>query len=145
MVQFIFSKLLEQGDIFKGRYEGWYCVPCETFLAEPELVEGKCPQCGRPVEWVQEDNYYFRLSAYSDRLLAHIEENSSFLQPEFRKNEVVSFIKQGLRDVSITRNNKGWGIEVPGEPDKVIYVWFDALINYISAIGYPDDMARFER
>jgi methionyl-tRNA synthetase len=145
VVEAIFSRMLEQGDIFEGSYEGWYCVPCETFLADSELVGGKCPSCGREVEWVEEKNYYFRLSAYGDRLIRHIEDNPSFLQPEFRKNEVVSFIKQGLRDVSITRNNKGWGIPVPGDPSKVIYVWFDALINYISATGYLSDEANFEK
>jgi len=145
VVEAIFSRLLDQGDIYTGRYEGWYCVPCETFLAESELSEKTCPSCGRAVEWVQEENYYFKLSAYGDRLLEHIETHPEFLQPEFRKNEVVSFIKQGLRDVSITRDNKGWGIPVPGDPSKVIYVWFDALINYISAIGYLSDEERFNR
>lgn len=143
VVQAIFSRFLEQGDIYKGNYEGWYCVPCETFFAEGELIEGKCPSCGREVEWVAEENYYFKLSAYGDKLLAYIDANPNFLQPEFRKNEVVNFIKQGLRDVSITRNNQGWGIEVPGDPGKVIYVWFDALINYISAIGYLSDDEKF--
>lgn len=143
VVQAIFSRFLEQGDIYKGNYEGWYCVPCETFYAESELTEGKCPSCGREVEWVAEENYYFKLSAYGDKLLAYIDANPDFLQPEFRKNEVVNFIKQGLRDVSITRNNQGWGIEVPGDPGKVIYVWFDALINYISAIGYLSDDEKF--
>lgn len=143
VVQAVFSRLKEQGDIYKGSYQGWYCMPDETFFAEGELVNGKCPDCGREVQWVEEENYYFKLSAYSDRLLEYIEANPGFLQPEFRKNEVVSFIKQGLRDVSITRANAGWGIEVPGEPDKVIYVWFDALINYISAIGYLSDEERF--
>jgi len=143
VVEGIFKRLLDQGDIYTGNYEGWYCVPCETFFAESELVEGKCPECGRAVEWVQEENYYFRLSAYSDRLLAHIDAHPEFLQPEFRRNEVVSFIKQGLRDVSITRANRGWGIPVPGDETKVIYVWFDALINYISAIGYLTDDERF--
>lgn len=145
VVEHIFRRLQQQGDIYTGHYEGWYCVPDETFYAESELADGKCPDCGREVEWVQEENYYFRLSAYSERLLAHIEANPEFLQPEFRKNEVLSFIRQGLRDISITRSNKGWGIPVPGDPSKVIYVWFDALINYISAIGYPDDTERFER
>ncbi|MCE5197530.1 MAG: methionine--tRNA ligase [Armatimonadota bacterium] len=143
VVQAIFARLFEQGDIYKGEYQGWYCIPDETFLAESELVDGKCPECGRQVEWVQEENYYFKLSAYSDRLLEYIESHPGFLQPEFRKNEVVSFIKQGLRDVSITRDNKGWGITVPGDDSKVIYVWFDALINYISAIGYLSDEERF--
>lgn len=143
VVEAIFKRLLEQGDIYSGRYEGWYCIPDETFFAESELVDGKCPECGRAVEWVQEENYYFRLSAYQDRLLEYIESHPGFLQPEFRKNEVVSFIRQGLRDVSITRSNQGWGIPVPGDPSKVIYVWFDALINYISAIGYLSDEERF--
>ena len=145
VVEAIFTRLLEQGDIFKGDYKGWYCVPCETFWPESELVDGKCPnpECGRPAEWVEEENYYFRLSAYSGKLLEYIEANPEFLQPEFRKNEVLSFIKQGLRDISITRSNQGWGIPVPGDPDKVIYVWFDALINYISAIGYLSDEERF--
>lgn len=145
VVEKIFTRLLEQGDIYTGHYEGWYCVPCETFFAESELVDGKCPECGRTVEWVSEENYYFRLSAYGDKLLDYIESHPGFLQPEFRKNEVVSFIKQGLRDVSITRDNKGWGIPVPNDPNKVIYVWFDALINYISAIGYLSDDERFNR
>lgn len=143
VVQAIFSRLLEQGDLYKGHYEGWYCVPCETFYTETELEGGNCPTCGRGVEWVQEENYYFKLSAYSDRLLQHIDANPGFLQPEFRKNEVVSFIKQGLRDISITRKGPGWGIEVPGDPDHIIYVWFDALINYISAIGYGTDDDKF--
>ena len=143
VVEAIFKRLLEQGDIYEGDYKGWYCVPDETFLAESELVDGNCPECGRPVGMVEEKNYYFRQSAYSDRLLEYITSNPDFLQPEFRKNEVLSFIKQGLRDVSITRDNKGWGIPVPGDPSKVIYVWFDALINYISAIGYLSDEERF--
>lgn len=143
VVEAIFTRLLEQGDIYKGHYEGWYCIPCETFFTEGELADGKCPECGRDVEWVQEENYYFKLSAYSDRLLDYIELHPGFLQPEFRKNEVVSFVKQGLRDISITRQNQGWGIPVPGDPEKVIYVWFDALINYISAIGYLSDEKRF--
>ncbi|MHB9035657.1 MAG: methionine--tRNA ligase [Armatimonadota bacterium] len=143
VVEAIFSRFLAQGDIYKGKYEGWYCIPDETFLAEGELVDGKCPECGRQVEWVEEENYYFKLSAYGDKLLEYIESHPGFLQPEFRKNEVTNFIKQGLRDVSITRDNKGWGIEVPGDPSKVIYVWFDALINYISAIGYLSDDEKF--
>lgn len=143
VVEAIFTRLLEQGDIYRGHYEGWYCVPDESFFTETDLVDGKCPECGRAVEWVDEETYYFRLSAYGDKLLEYIESHPSFLQPEFRRNEVISFIKQGLRDVSLTRANKGWGIPVPGDPDKVIYVWFDALINYISAIGYLSDEERF--
>ena len=145
VVEAIFTRLRDQGDIYKGRYQGWYCIPCETFFTDSDLVEGKCPECGRAVEWVEEENYYFKLSAYSGKLLAHIESHPDFLQPEFRKNEVVSFIKQGLRDLSITRTNQGWGIPVPGDPEKVIYVWFDALLNYITAIGYISDEQRFNK
>ncbi len=143
VVEAIFTRLLSQGDIYKGHYEGWYCVPDESFFLESDLVDGKCPECGRGVEWVDEETYYFRLSAYEDRLLEYIESHPGFLQPEFRANETISFIKQGLRDVSLTRANRGWGIPVPGDPSKVIYVWFDALINYISAIGYLQDEERF--
>lgn len=143
VVKKIFARLLEQGDIYTGSYEGWYCIPDETFFLEPDLVDGKCPDCGRAVEWVAEENYYFKLSAYGDRLLEYIEAHPNFMQPEFRKNEVVSFIKQGLRDVSITRSNAGWGIEVPNDPSKVLYVWFDALINYLSAVGYLSDDEKF--
>ncbi len=145
VVKAVFERLLAQGDIYEGSYEGWYCVPCETFLSDSELIDGKCPSCGRAVEWVEEKNYYFRLSAYGDRLIEYIDSHPEFLQPEFRRNEVVSFIKQGLRDISITRKNKGWGIQVPGDESKVIYVWFDALINYISAIGYLSDDEKFSR
>jgi methionyl-tRNA synthetase len=143
VVEAIFARLLSQGDIYKGHYEGWYCVPDESFFLESDLADGKCPECGRNVEWVDEETYYFKLSAYGDRLLDYIESHPGFLQPEFRKNETISFIKQGLRDVSLTRANRGWGIPVPGDPSKVIYVWFDALINYISAIGYLWDEERF--
>jgi methionyl-tRNA synthetase len=145
VVQKAFETLRERGDIYKGVYEGWYCVPDETFFREAELVDGKCPnpECRRPVQWVKEENYYFKLSAYQDRLLKHIEDNPDFLQPEFRKNEVVSFIKQGLQDVSVTRASRGWGIAVPGEPDKFIYVWFDALLNYITIAGWGEDEDKF--
>ncbi|MBP5274561.1 MAG: methionine--tRNA ligase [Abditibacteriota bacterium] len=145
VVQAIFKQLLDQGDIYKGTYKGWYCSPCETFFLESELVDGCCPnpECRRPVQLVEEENYYFRLSAYGDKLLAYIREHPDFLMPESRKNEVVGFIKQGLKDVSITRRNTGWGIPVPGDEGMVIYVWFDALINYISAAGYLSDADRF--
>ncbi len=145
VVQAIFKQLLDQGDIYKGTYKGWYCSPCETFFLESELVDGCCPnpECRRPVQLVEEENYYFRLSAYSDRLLEYIKKHPDFLMPESRKNEVVGFIKQGLKDVSITRRNTGWGIPVPGDEGMVIYVWFDALINYISAAGYLSDAGKF--
>lgn len=147
VVQEAFRRLRDKGDIYSGTYEGWYCVPDETFFRESEVVDGLCPnpECRRPVRWVEEQTYYFRLSAYQDRLLEWIESNPDCLQPEFRKNEVVSFVKQGLQDVSISRTNRGWGIPVPDEPDKVIYVWFDALLNYITVAGWLSDEEKFER
>ena len=137
----VFRKLTEQGDIYKDVYKGWYCVSDETFFRESEVVGGLCPnaECRKPVRWVEEENYFFRLSAYADRLLQHIEEHPDFLGPEFRKNEVVSFIKAGLRDTCITRAAYGWGIPVPDDPEKVIYVWFDALLNYLTVAGYLSD------
>ena len=145
VVSSVFKQLLDQGDIYKGKYEGWYCLPCETFFLESELIDGCCPnpECKRKVEMVQEENYYFKLSAYENKLLKYIKDNPDFLMPEFRKNEVIGFIKQGLRDVSITRKNTGWGIPVPGDDSMVLYVWFDALINYISAAGYLTDSKKF--
>lgn len=135
--QALFSLLRDRGHIFVGTYEGWYDVSTETFFREDELVEGKSPD-GNEVRWVSEENYFFRLSAFADRILAHIEANPGFIRPENRRNEVISFIKQGLRDICITRKNPGWGIPVPGQPELVIYVWFDAVINYIASTGYPD-------
>lgn len=135
--QALFSKLEENGHVFLGTYEGWYDVSTETFFREEELVDGKSPD-GNEVRWVSEENYFFKLSAFGDQLLAHIEANPNFIVPANRKNEVISFIKQGLRDISITRKNPGWGIPVPGREDLVIYVWFDALINYIASTGWPD-------
>jgi methionyl-tRNA synthetase len=150
-VQHFFRTLQENGDIYTGVYEGWYCVHEETFFTPEEVVreEGSetplCPECRRPVQWVQEENYFFALSRYGDRLLAHIEANPEFLQPDFRRNEVIAFIKEGLRDIAITRHNDGYSIPVPDDPSHVIYVWFDALINYITVAGYPDDPERFAR
>lgn len=146
VVEEAFRRLRDKGDIYKGTYEGWYCVPDETFFRESEVTEGICPnpECRRPVQWVQEENYYFRLSAYQDKLLEWIEANPGCLQPEFRKNEVVSFIKQGLQDVSISRGNKGWGIPVPDDTKNVIYVWFDALINYLTVAGWLSDEEKFK-
>ncbi|HET6452969.1 MAG TPA: methionine--tRNA ligase [Armatimonadota bacterium] len=140
-----FKKLMARGDIYKDVYKGWYCVSDETFFRETEVVGGLCPnpECRRPVRWVEEENYFFRLSAYADRLLEYIEGHPDFLGPEFRKNEVVSFIKAGLRDACITRAAYGWGIPVPGDPDKVIYVWFDAVLNYLTVAGYLLDDELF--
>lgn len=137
-VQEVFRRLQANGYIYKGTYEGWYDVSSETFYKEAELVDGKSPD-GNEVRWVQEDNYFFKLSAFEEPLLEHIEKNPNFILPEGRKNEVVAFIKQGLRDTSISRNNPGWGIPIPGDESKVVYVWFDALINYLAATGWPDE------
>ena len=138
------QKLYDRGDIYLDTYEGWYCVPDESFWLPSQLVGGKCPQCGREVEMVQEENYFFRLSAYADGLLAHIEAHPEFVQPDMRRNEVVSFIRQGLTDQSISRKTLTWGIPLPFDESQVMYVWFDALLNYISAIDYGIDGARFE-
>ncbi len=149
-VQRFFETIHQKGDLYPGSYEGWYCVPDETFFAETDLIDGRCPnpECGRPVEWVSEPAYFFRFSAYSDRLLQHIETNPNWLIPEFRKNEVVSFIRGGLRDVCITRR-AAWGIplpaSIPHSEGLVIYVWADALVNYLTCAGYPDDTESFTK
>lgn len=144
VVQQIFQQMLDQGDIYLGEYEGWYCTPCESYVLERQLVDGNCPDCGRPVEKVKEQNYFLRLSKYADRLLQHYEEHPHFIQPDTRRNEMISFIKQGLDDLAVSRNTFDWGIKVPGRPEHVIYVWIDALSNYITALGYKtDDDAKF--
>jgi methionyl-tRNA synthetase len=132
-----FETLRENGYIYPGTYEGWYDVSTETFYKDADLVNGMSPD-GNPVRWVSEENYFFKLSAFEQRLVDHIEAHPRFIVPESRRNEVVSFIKEGLRDMAISRRNPGWGIPVPGNPDQVIYVWFDALINYVTATGWPD-------
>jgi methionyl-tRNA synthetase len=132
-------------DIYPGTYEGLYCVACELFYTEDELVDGKCPEHGIPVEVVQEENYFFRLSAYQDRLLAHYDEHPEAVQPDVRRNEVLSLIKGGLQDFSISRTSFDWGVPIPWDPKHVTYVWFDALANYITAAGYATDDARFAR
>jgi methionyl-tRNA synthetase len=137
VVEKIFARLLEQGDIYLDQYEGWYCTPCESFYTDRQLVEGNCPDCGRPVEMVKEESYFFRMSKYVDRLLQYYEENPEFIQPESRKNEMINnFIKPGLEDLAVSRTTFDWGIKVPGDPKHVIYVWIDALSNYITALGY---------
>ncbi|MBU8881428.1 methionine--tRNA ligase [Bacillus sp. FJAT-29790] len=133
----IFAQLLEQGDIYLGHYEGWYCTPCESYFTERQLEAGNCPDCGRPVHKVKEESYFFKVSKYADRLLQYYEENPSFIQPESRKNEMINnFIKPGLEDLAVSRTTFDWGIKVPGNPKHVIYVWIDALSNYITALGY---------
>uniref|UniRef100_A0A7C5V5U6 Methionine--tRNA ligase n=1 Tax=Caldicellulosiruptor owensensis TaxID=55205 RepID=A0A7C5V5U6_9FIRM len=147
VVQKIFTKLYEQGDIYKSEYEGWYCTPCESFWLDRQLVDGKCPDCGRPVERAREESYFFRLSKYQDALMKYIEEHSEFIVPQSRANEMINnFIKPGLEDVCVSRTTIKWGIEVPFDPKHVIYVWIDALSNYITALGYmSEDDSRFKK
>jgi methionyl-tRNA synthetase len=145
-VQTIFGRLYDQGDIYKGTYEGWYCIYEETFWFENQLVGDKtCPECGRPVEWVKEDSYYFRTSKFQSAILEHIKANPGFIRPEVRRNEVVSFLEGGVQDVAVSRTGFTWGVPVPFDPAHVVYVWFDALINYLTGIGYLSDAPRFER
>ena len=136
VVQKIFTKVYEQGDIFLSEYEGWYCSPCETFFTERQLVDGKCPDCGRDVELLKEESYFFNMSKYAPRLLEHIESHPDFIQPESRRNEVVNFIKSGLENLCVSRTTFKWGIPVPFNSKHVVYVWFDALINYLTGVGY---------
>jgi len=145
VVQAIFQKIYDQGDIYKASYEGHYCTPCETFWVERQLVDGKCPDCGRATEIVQEESYFFRMSKYQDRLLAYIEENPDFIQPVSRRNEMINFIKGGLEDLCVSRTTFDWGIPVPFDTKHVVYVWFDALTNYITAAGYLDDREKFNK
>ena len=140
-----FSQVLEKGDIYLGEYEDWYCTPCETFWTETQLIDFKCPDCNRPTEKLKEESYFFRMSKYQEQLLAHIEANPDFIQPKSRRNEIISFVKEGLRDLSVSRTTFKWGIPVPGNDKHVIYVWFDALTNYINALGYPDESGNFAR
>ena len=143
----IFRRLRDQGDIYLGAYEGHYCVSCETFFTETQIKDagGVCPDCGGHVDIVKEESYFFKMDKYADRLLAHIESHPDFIQPVSRRNEMVNFIKQGLEDLSISRTTFSWGIPVPDDPKHVIYVWLDALTNYISALGYTKGDERFER
>ncbi len=145
VAQAVFQKAYEKGDIYKGVYEGWYCIPDETFLLESEVKDGKCPICGRLVEWITEDAYFFRLSHYQDWILNHIESHPTFIQPVSRRNEVLSFVRGGLRDLCVSRSTFTWGIPVPFDPSQVIYVWIDALTNYLTAIGYGVDAETFQR
>jgi len=139
-VQKIFKKLYDQGDIYKSSYEGLYCTPCESFYTESQLVDGKCPDCGRDVQKASEEAYFFRLSKYADRLMKHIEENPDFILPESRKNEMINnFIKPGLQDLCVSRTSFNWGVPVTFDDKHVIYVWIDALSNYITALGYDPE------
>ena len=146
-VEKIVEKFLENGDIYKGKYEGWYCMPCETYFTETQLVDGKCPDCGREVKKMQEESYFFNMKKYQDRLVKFYEENPNFILPEFRKNEIFgNFIKPGLEDLCISRTTFDWGIKMPNDPKHVLYVWVDALTNYITALGYMgEDDSLFKK
>ena len=140
IVEQVFEKFMQNGDIYKGEYEGWYCVPCETFFTPTQLVDGKCPDCGREVKMMKEEAYFFNMKKYQDRLVKFYEENPNFIEPAFRKNELFNnFIKPGLEDLCVTRTTFDWGIKVKGDEKHVIYVWLDALTNYITALGYMSE------
>lgn len=138
-VQKIFKALYDNGDIYKSEYDGLYCTPCETFFTDRQVVDGKCPDCGRPVERAKEESYFFKLSKYQDALIKHIEENPEFIQPTSRRNEMLSFIKSGLEDLCVSRTSFKWGIPVDFDSKHVVYVWVDALSNYATALGYMSD------
>jgi methionyl-tRNA synthetase len=146
-VQAIFQQIYEQGDIYKSKYQGWYCTPCETFWMERQLQDGNCPDCGRQVEFMEEESYFLRLSKYQDQLLRYIEEHPDLIQPVSRRNEMVNFVKSGLEDLCVSRTTFNWGIPVTFDPKHVVYVWFDALVNYISALGWRPERTDplFER
>ncbi len=146
-VQAIFQQIYKRGDIYKSKYQGWYCTPCETFWMERQLQDGNCPDCGRPVEFTEEESYFLRLSKYQDQLLRYIEEHPGLIQPVSRRNEMVNFVKSGLEDLCVSRTTFNWGIPVPFDPKHVVYVWFDALVNYISALNWRPEVndPRFER
>ena len=142
----IFKKFYEQGDIYKSHYEGWYCTPCESFFTATQVVDGKCPDCGREVAQAKEEAYFFKMSKYADRLIKHIEDNPEFIEPESRKKEMVNnFLKAGLQDLCVSRTSFKWGIPVDFDPKHVVYVWLDALTNYITAIGYDPDKSFEEQ
>ena len=144
LVQEIFQKIYDKGDIYLGEYKGRYCTPCESYWTELQLDEnGNCPDCHRPVTEVSEEAYFFRMSKYADRLLKYIEDNPEFIQPVSRRNEMINFIKQGLEDLCVSRTSFDWGIPVPFDSKHVVYVWFDALSNYLTPIGYIDDKEKF--
>ena len=145
-IQHIFQKLYDKGDIYKSEYEGWYCTPCESFWTETQLVDHKCPDCGREVELTREESYFFRLSKYTQALIDLFEKNPEFVQPASRANEMLSnFLRPGLEDLCVSRTTFNWGVKVPFDPKHVVYVWIDALSNYITALGYPEQPADFNR
>ena len=140
VVEEIFDRLMEQGDIYLSEYEGWYCTPCETFFTETQLVDGKCPDCGREVKKMKEESYFFNMKKYADRLIDFYNQNPSFILPESRKNELFNnFLKPGLEDLCVSRTSFDWGVKVRKNPKHVVYVWLDALTNYITALGYMSE------
>lgn len=147
VVKKIFKKFMDNGDVYKGEYEGWYCTPCETYFTPTQLVDGKCPDCGREVKMMKEEAYFFNMKKYEQRLIKFYEENPNFIDPVYRKNEIFNnFIKPGLEDLCVTRTSFNWGIQVPGDEKHVIYVWLDALTNYITALGYlSEDETTFNK
>ena len=147
VVEKVVEKFLANNDIYKGKYEGWYCMPCETYFTKTQLVDGKCPDCGREVKKMQEECYFFNMKKYEDRLIKFYEENPHFIEPEYRRNEIFNnFIKPGLEDLCISRTSFDWGIKMKNDPKHVLYVWVDALTNYISALGYlTEDDSLFKK
>lgn len=146
-VQKIFEKLYQKGDIYKSNYEGWYCTPCESYWTKSQLVDGKCPDCGRPVQLMKEESYFFKLSKYQDAIMKLLTDNPEFLQPVSRRNEMINnFLKPGLQDLCVSRCSFDWGVKVPFDPKHVVYVWLDALTNYITALGYgSEDTSLFDK
>lgn len=143
--QKLFETILAKGDIYEGEYEGWYCESCEAFYTEKDLVNGECPNHKQKPKWLKEKNYFFKLSKYQQPLLDHIQKNPNCILPDIRRNEIVSLIQQGLQDISVSRSGFSWGIPVSSNPKHVIYVWFDALINYLTAVGYGVDEKKFKK
>ena len=144
-VQAMLARITERGDLFRGKYEGFYCVSCERFYPEKDLVDGKCPTHGTAPQWLSEENWFFKLSSYAPRLLEHIRTHPEFIIPEIRKNEIVNVIEGGLEDISVSRSSTTWGVPFPNDPGQMVYVWFDALINYVTGVGYPDPDGEFTR
>lgn len=146
VVQMLFQKAYDKGDIYKGKYEGWYCVPCESFWPENKLDENHiCPDCGRPLQRVSEEAYFFKMSKYADQWMKYVEDHPDFIQPASRRNEMIQFVKSGLEDLCVSRTSFSWGIPVPFDPKHVVYVWFDALVNYLTAAGIVDDPEKFKK
>ena len=146
VVQMLFQRAYDKGDIYLGKYEGWYCIPDETFWPENKLTpDHVCPDCGRPLQRVSEDAYFFKMSKYADRWMKYIEEHPDFIQPESRRNEMIQFVKSGLEDLCVSRTSFTWGIPVPFDPKHVVYVWFDALVNYLTAAGIVDNPEKFKK